>query len=130
MSAEVGRLLIVDDEKDFARFVTIAAGEVGYSVRAVDSSAGVEFELSEWHPTVVFLDVFMPDRDGLELLGTLQRHAYGGHVVMMSGADSLYLNMAAASAKVRGLHLSAILTKPCRKQEVQDLLMKLAPPPL
>ena len=130
MSGELGRLLIVGDEKDFARFVTIVAGEVGYSVRAVDSCAGVEFELSEWHPTVVFLDVFMPDRDGPELLGTLERHAYSGHVVMMSGADSLYLNMAAASAKARGLHLSAILTKPCRKQEVQDLLATLTAAPL
>jgi CheY-like chemotaxis protein len=130
MSAELGRLLIVDDEMDFARFVTIVAKEVGYDVRAVDGGAGFEFQLSEWNPTVVFLDVFMPDRDGLELLGTLQRHAYRGHVVMMSGADTLYLNMAAASAKVRGLHLSATLTKPCRKQQVQDLLAKLVAPPL
>ena len=47
---------------------------------------------------------------------------------MMSGADSLYLNMAAASAKVRGLRLAGILAKPCRKQEIEDLLEKLAAP--
>lgn len=130
MSVEQGRLLIVDDEQDFARFVTNVASAVGYAVRAVDRSSDFEFQLSEWHPTIVFLDIFMPDRDGLELLGTLQRQAYGGHVVMMSGADPLYLNMAAASAKVRGLRLSAVLAKPCRKQDLQYLLEKLAAEPV
>ena len=129
MSTEPGRLLIVDDEKDFAAFIAIVAREIGYTVRSVDRSPDFEFQLSEWNPTVVFLDVFMPERDGLELLGILEQHAFGGHVVMMSGADPLYLNMAAASAKMRGLRLSAVLPKPCRKQELQDLLKRLAASP-
>ena len=128
MSAEQGRLLIVEDEEAFARFVTAVATGVGYAVRAVVHGRDFEFQLTEWKPTVLFLDVFMPDRDGLELLGLLQKHAYDGQIVMMSGADSLYLNMAAASAKARGLRLAGILAKPWRKQEVQDLLEKLASP--
>ena len=129
MSTEPGRLLIVDDEKDFAAFIAIVAREIGYTVRLVDRSPDFEFQLSEWNPTVVFLDVFMPERDGLELLGILEQHAFGGHVVMMSGADSLYLNMAAASAKMRGLRLSAVLPKPCRKHQLEELLKKLADSP-
>jgi DNA-binding response OmpR family regulator len=128
MSAEQGRLLIVEDEEAFARFVTAVASGVGYAVRAVAHSRDFEFLLSDWKPTVLFLDVFMPDRDGLELLGLLQKHAYDGQIVMMSGADALYLNMAAASAKVRGLRLAGILAKPCRKQEIEDLLQSLATP--
>ena len=126
MSAELGRLLIVEDEEAFARFVTTVATGIGYAARAVTHSRDFEFQLSEWKPTVLFLDVFMPDRDGLELLGLLQRHSYDGQFVMMSGADSLYLHMAAASAKVRGLRLAGVLVKPCRKQDLQDLLQKLA----
>jgi len=129
MSTELGRLLIVDDEKDFAGFLATVAREVGYAVRTVQRSADFEFQLTDWSPSVVFLDIFMPERDGLELLGTLERHSYGGHVVLMSGADSLYLNMAAASAKVRGLHLAGILPKPCRKQQVVDLLKTLTASP-
>jgi DNA-binding response OmpR family regulator len=128
MSASHGRLLIVEDEEAFARFVTTVATGKGYEVRAVAHSRDFEFQLSEWKPTVLFLDVFMPDRDGLELLGLLQRHAYGGQVIMMSGADSLYLNMAAASAKARGLRLGGILAKPCRKQDIEGLLERLAAP--
>lgn len=126
MSAELGRLLIVEDEEAFARFVTAVATGIGYAARAVTHSRDFELQLSEWKPTVLFLDIFMPDRDGLELLGLLQRHSYDGQVVMMSGADALYLNMAATSAKVRGLRLAGVLAKPCRKQEVEYLLQRLA----
>ena len=126
MSASHGRLLIVEDEEAFARFVTAVATGMGYEVRAVVHSRDFEFQLAEWKPTVLFLDIFMPDRDGLELLGLLQKHAYDGQVVMMSGADALYLNMAAASAKVRGLRLAGILAKPCRKQEIEDILLQVA----
>lgn len=126
MSAGQGRLLIIEDEEAFARFVTIVASRVGYAVRAVAHSRDFEVQLLEWKPTVLFLDVFMPDRDGLELLGLLQQHAYDGHVVMMSGADTLTLNMAATSAKARGLRLAGVLAKPCRKQEIEDLLRRLA----
>jgi CheY-like chemotaxis protein len=129
MSTELGRLLIVDDEREFAKFVSIVAREVGYSVRTVDRSPDFDFQLTDWNPTVVFLDIFMPERDGLELLGMLERHAYGGHIVLMSGADPLYLNMAAASAKMRGLRLAGVLSKPCRKQQVTDLLKTLTASP-
>ena len=121
----MGRLLIVEDEEAFARFVSTVATGIGYAARAVTHSRDFEFQLSEWKPTVLFLDVFMPDRDGLELLGLLQRQSYEGQVVMMSGADSLYLHMAAASAKVRGLRLGGVLVKPSRKQDVEELLRGL-----
>jgi DNA-binding NtrC family response regulator len=126
MSAERSRLLIVEDEEAFARFVSTVATGMGYDVRTVAHSCDFEFQLSEWKPTVLFLDVFMPDRDGLELLGLLQKHAYDGQIVMMSGADPLYLSMAATSAKVRGLRLAGILAKPCRKQQLEDILQRLA----
>ena len=121
----MGRLLIVEDEEAFARFVSTVATGIGYAARAVTHSRDFEFQLSEWKPTVLLLDVFMPDRDGLELLGLLQRQSYEGQVVMMSGADSLYLHMAAASAKVRGLRLAGVLVKPSRKQDVEELLRGL-----
>jgi CheY-like chemotaxis protein len=128
MSAEQGRLLIVEDEEAFARFLARIATGLGYAVRAVATGRDFDFQLADWQPTVLFLDVFMPDRDGLEILGVLQQQAYQGQIVMMSGADSLYLNMAASSAKARGLRLAGILPKPFGKQDVQALLEKLALP--
>lgn len=71
-------MLIVEDEEAFATFLATVATGVGYAARSVTRSQEFEFQLSEWKPTVLFLDVFMPDRDGLELL---QKHAYDGSLI-------------------------------------------------
>jgi DNA-binding NtrC family response regulator len=124
MSAD--RLLIIDDERAFATFVGGVAAGVGYEVRSIQQISDVEFSLNHWRPSVLFLDIFMPERDGLELLGALERAKFDGQLVLMSGADELYLNMAAASAKARGLRLGGVLRKPCRKRELEDLLRSLS----
>lgn len=120
------RLLIVDDEKDFAEFVRIVATNAGYAAQVVGQASDFEFQLGHWQPTVVFLDIIMPDRDGLELIGALERQKFAGHIVLMSGSDARYINMAGASARARGLRLAAVLTKPCPKKKIEDLLAKLA----
>lgn len=116
------RLLIVDDERAFAAFVGAVATSVGYEVHSVEQLSDFEFHLGHWRPEGVLLDIFMPDRDGLELLGALERQRCDGQLVLMNGADELCLNMAATSAKVRGLRLGAVPRKPCRKHELHDLL--------
>jgi len=126
MSTELGRLLIVDDEPDIARIAKMMAMDIGYVARVVERSADFEPILSEWRPTVILLDIIMPERDGLELLGALQQHDFRGPLIMMSGADPIYLNMAAASAKARGLNLAHTLSKPFRKEQLQSLLQGLA----
>jgi DNA-binding response OmpR family regulator len=121
-----GRLLIVDDEKAFAEFIRVVATNAGYEAQVVGLASDFEFHLAHWQPTVVFLDIIMPDRDGLELIGALERQKFGGHLVLMSGSDARYINMTGASARARGLQLAAVLSKPCRKKQIDDLLNKLA----
>ena len=121
-----GRLLIVDDEKAFAEFIRVVATNAGYETQVVGLTSDFEFHLGHWRPTIIFLDIIMPDRDGLELIGALERQKFGGHLVLMSGSDARYINMAGASARARGLQLAAVLSKPCRKQQIEDLLKRLA----
>lgn len=121
-----GRVLIVDDEKDFAEFVRVVATNAGYAAQVVGLNSDFEFHLGHWQPTVVFLDIVMPDRDGLELIGVLERQKFAGHLVLMSGSDARYITMAGASARARGLRLAAILTKPCPKKRIEELLGTLA----
>lgn len=125
MSTEFDRLLIVDDQPDVANVVKAMADEIGYVARVVERSADFESVLSQWRPTVVLLDIIMPERDGLELLGALQQLNFQGALIMMSGADPIYLNMAASSAKARGLNLVHTLSKPFRKEQLQGMLQAL-----
>ncbi len=72
------RLLIVDDEAAIARLIEQAAHEVGSEVRAIFDSQDFEKALQEIDPNVVFLDIAMPGRDGLELIGHLAASKFPG----------------------------------------------------
>jgi len=72
------------------------------------------------------LDIAMPGRDGVELIGHLAAGNYPGKVVVMSGSDPRYIQMSSTIAKTRGLAVAGTLAKPFRKQQVTDLLTRLA----
>lgn len=127
MSGTAGRLLIVDDEPAFTRFVEFVAEDLGFEVRSLHDSGAVEATVAAWRPNIVLLDIDMPGHDGMELLGTLRAQNFAGPIVVISGAPPEYLQMTGASAKVRGLNLAAVRTKPIRKQDLADLLTQLKP---
>jgi UDP-3-O-acyl N-acetylglucosamine deacetylase len=78
-------ILIVDDEPAILTTLSNILGDEGY--RTVTTTSGQEaLELYERdRPDVVFLDIWLPDRDGLETLQALLEIDSGAAVVMMSG---------------------------------------------
>jgi two-component system, OmpR family, phosphate regulon response regulator OmpR len=67
-AAERPRLLHIDDDEKYCRFVVDYLGRHGYSVTtALDGTSGLQRILSEpWD--LVILDVMLPDVDGFQLL--------------------------------------------------------------
>jgi DNA-binding NtrC family response regulator len=120
------RVLIVDDEAGITRVIEAAARELGFEVLAIHDSDQFEKALGQIMPTIIFLDIAMPGRDGMELIGYLAAGNYPGKVVVMSGSDPRYIQMSSAIAKTRGLMVAGTLAKPFRKQQVTDLLARLA----
>lgn len=123
------RLLIVDDEAAIARLIEHAALSLGFEVRAIFDSELFEKALQEIDPNIVFLDIAMPGRDGLELIGHLAASNFGGKVVVMSGSDKSYIQMSSTIAKARGLQVAGTLEKPFRRQAILDLLQSVAAAP-
>lgn len=125
MTGIPGRVLIVDDEPGFTRFVEFVAEGIGLEVRSLHDGSEVEAVLVAWQPSIILLDINMPGLDALGVLGLLAARNYNGQVAVISGAAPEYLQMTGASAKVRGVNLAAVRTKPIRKQELEDLLNQL-----
>lgn len=119
------RLLIIDDEPGITRVIEAVAQKLGFDVRAIHHSDQFEKALGQIDPTVVLLDIAMPERDGLELIGVLAAKSYAGKVVVMSGSDPRYIQMSSVIGKTRGLQIAGTLPKPFRKQDISDLLKKL-----
>ena len=123
------RVLIVDDEAGITRVIEAAARELGFEVLAIHDSDQFEKALGQIKPTIIFLDIAMPGRDGMELIGYLAAGNYPGKVVVMSGSDPRYIQISSTIAKSRGPIVAGALPKPFRKQQVVDLLKSLATGP-
>lgn len=122
---EANRLLIVDDEPAIARLIEVAAVDAGYTVKAISDSSAFERALEEFKPAIIFLDISMPGRDGMELIGLLAAMEYPGKIVVASGAGDSYVQISSIVAKTRGLQFAGTLAKPFRRQALMELLAKL-----
>jgi len=119
------RLLVVDDEPAIGDFICELAFDAGFDAHAI-TDAG-EFEQVYDHDThVVVLDLFMPGRDGIELLRVLSGLKAKSAIILISGYDKGVLNSAKKLAAEQGLFVAGTLTKPFQYDQIRHLLNTLA----
>jgi DNA-binding NtrC family response regulator len=83
------RVLIVDDERNIRRTVSMILSGAGYAVREAESGEEALRLLDDAPADLVFLDVKLPGRSGIEILNEIaERHA-ATSVVMISGQASI-----------------------------------------
>lgn len=101
------RILIVDDEPGIRSTLSSIFEDEGYDTLSTGSGSEALEMYKEHDPDVVFLDVWLPDRDGLETLEALRREDPNAAVIMMSGHG-------APSTAVRAIKMGALdyLEKP------------------
>lgn len=117
------KLLIVDDEADFAEFVCDVAENMGFDVKWTDEPA--EFStLYNAELNIIVLDLFMPNIDGIELLRFLNKHKSNASIIFMSGKDQGVLNSAQEIAVEQGMTVLGVLSKPFLVKQLQDVLEK------
>ncbi len=82
-------ILIVDDEPAIQAALRGVLEDEGYRVTAVGSGEDALALLADEAPDLVFLDIWMPGRDGLETLAALKRLRPETAVVMISGHGTI-----------------------------------------
>ena len=82
------RVLIVDDDRNFAEALDLLVTEEGYAVigSAANGRDGVELALA-MRPDVVLMDVEMPVMDGILATRETASQLNGTEVVVLSGSD-------------------------------------------
>lgn len=124
-----GRLLIIDDETEFAAFVAKVAQTAGFDVKVTGRPQDFKVAVAEWNPSLVALDLAMPDSDGVELLRHLAATHCTARVVIMSGAEGRVLDAAKRVGIERGLDIAGTITKPIRARDLKVLLEGLIDAP-
>src|SRR5262249_62341012 len=93
-----GRILVVDDEESIADSFRAVLQDEGYTVRTAGSAARAlaEVERADWD--VAFVDLVLPDMDGLELLKKLKARRPGLLAVIITAHGSGAKGFAAREA--------------------------------
>lgn len=70
------RIMVVDDDQDMLSLYTSILGTAGYKdIKATADPSGVLALFIEYNPDILILDIMMPQLNGLQLLGLLQKAA-------------------------------------------------------
>jgi len=106
-------VLIVDDEDGIRESLTGIFEDEGYEVFASPSAEEALASLKERSPDIIFLDVWLPEMDGLEALSRIREMERGIPIVIISGHGNIEL-------AVKATHLGAydFLEKPLSLDKV------------
>jgi DNA-binding response OmpR family regulator len=116
------RLLVFDDEPEFARLVRRVAEEVGYTVEVALRSAEFRRLYATFDPTVLVLDIVMPEADGIDTIRWLADRSPRAGLVIVSGFEPRYLTAAEHLARLKGIDVVAALTKPVEIARLRAVL--------
>jgi CheY-like chemotaxis protein len=113
------RILVVDDDPDLRRVLTLALADDGYDVRAVhDGRVALEL-LETWQPQVILLDLMMPELDGWAFRAQ--------QLASPASADvPVVILTAARGVQLDALRPAAVVPKPFNLQVLLDTVAGLA----
>lgn len=120
------RLVVLDDSPDWGNFISSLAMQVGFSASYATSQAGFAGTMEAGPPDVLILDLFMPDKDGIEMIMDLEKWEKRPFIILISGQSSSILASATRFGKCRGLEVVGSLAKPFRLSEMRALLQQTA----
>lgn len=111
------RILIIDDERNIARMLSVALEMDGHEVVAVESGSGALRQVQKIPFDVAFLDLRLGQEDGLEVLAQLRRADAGVAIVIITAFASI---PSAMEATRRGA--ADYLPKPFTPEQVRLVL--------
>ncbi len=119
MKTENHRVLIIDDERPVLMTLEALLKRHGYQVETAPTAAQGLKVLKSKSPTLVLLDLRLPDADGLEMLDRIKTELPKVQVIILTAHDSLH--NAIESMKRGAYHF---ISKPYAPEELLSLVEK------
>ena len=108
-----GDLLLVDDDPDLLKLISLRLTSAGYRVRTAESGEAALAAIAVRRPALVISDMRMPGIDGLALFDAIQRQHPALPVIILTAHGTI---PDAVNATQRGVF--GFLTKPFDSQEL------------
>ena len=116
------RLLVIDDEPAFGGFVKDVAEGLGYAVRITAKADEFAETYEAFGPSVIVLDVVMPEVDGIELVQWLAQERCKAKIVIVTGYNPHYADAAMRLVSAGDLPNVMTLSKPISLADLRAAL--------
>jgi EAL domain-containing protein (putative c-di-GMP-specific phosphodiesterase class I)/CheY-like chemotaxis protein len=121
------KILVIDDDPVIGGFLSRVG--IGLDLDCVvTTTAGCFLEALKRDTSLIFLDLVMPDTDGIEVLRLLSERECKTPIILMSGVDRRILETAERLAKALGLVVAGKLRKPFGLARVEAILQEFRRP--
>ncbi len=120
------RLIVLDDNPGWGNFVSEVAEKSGYSASYTTNHGEFIGAASADPPDVLVLDLFMPERDGIEMIDDMAQWDDRPLIILISGHSNALLTSAVRLGRSKGLEVVGSLVKPFRLVELRALLQETA----
>ncbi|MFH1867716.1 MAG: response regulator [Candidatus Omnitrophota bacterium] len=111
-------ILIIDDSKDVSNVARGILESDGYECLVINEARKAVDAVKRYKPKLIFLDIIMPDIDGIELLQEIKKIDSGIKVVMVSGVVD---NEICIEAVKKGA--SGYITKPFSPEQLKTTVV-------
>jgi CheY-like chemotaxis protein len=110
------KILVIDDDPSIAELISDFCSGLGYSVHTLTDSTKAVQVVKELKPTLITLDLQMPEVDGFEILKALKSDQDTRNIPV------IIVSILAGEAERQGLlsAAQAILTKPINFRKLRD----------
>jgi len=116
-------VIIIDDDTQLAEMLAEVGEMAGYKTLVFTEAR--KFLEHQKSADIIFLDLTMPDIDGIEVINELGNMKNKAALVLMSGFDKDILQASQQLAREYGLNVIDILTKPMNISDVSRILENL-----
>jgi EAL domain-containing protein (putative c-di-GMP-specific phosphodiesterase class I)/FixJ family two-component response regulator len=130
MDPDTTGIVLLDDDSFMLKLLTVMLTQLGYRrVVACDSGKMALQQIAEGGQGIdlIFLDINMPEMDGIEFIRQLVQCRYGGSVILVSGENSRILESVEKLIEAHDLIALGRLQKPVQPEELAGLMSKLEP---
>jgi two-component system response regulator GlrR len=117
MSNGGARLLLVDDDADLLKLLSMRLAAAGYQVTAVESAEAALAQIAVQRPALVLSDVQLPGKDGLALFDAIRERHPALPVILLTAHGTI---PDAVEATARGVY--TYLTKPFDGRALLDTI--------
>jgi len=119
------RLVVVDDDLVSSATIGRIARGCGFDAIITTDADDFQSRVLSWEPTVIALDLSMPEMDGYQAMTWLAKQGCKAHILIVSAHELARLEEAEAAGGSLGLNMAGVFQKSQSLEKLRDVFREI-----